>query len=267
MKATGEEEGPLARNRPGNRRKKRCAALLPPLPNKCSCRMAPAEFISLKARGEARVTTIVLAEDHNLVREGLKYLLRSDKTLKLLGDAQDGLTAVDLVERLNPDLLLVDLMIPRLHGLEVIRQVKKRGHTKVIVVSMHSDPPYVNEALRNGASGYVLKDSTSAELLEAIRTVAAGGRFVSAVLTDLVKSSTGKKLNSLAPDIYGTLSARERVVLQFAAEGDTTSAIAKKLYISPRTVETHRAHLMKKLSLRTQTDLVRFAIRRKIIEA
>lgn len=224
--------------------------------------------MSLKTCGEdIVVTTIVLAEDHNLVREGLKHLLRTDKTLRLLGDAQDGLTAVDLVERLNPDLLLVDLMIPRLHGLEVIRQVRKRGHTKVFVVSMHSDPPYVNEALRNGASGYVLKDSTSAELLQAIRTVAAGGRFVSALLSDIVKSSSGKKPNSLATDIYGTLSARERVVLQFAAEGDTTTDIARKLYISPRTVETHRAHLMKKLSLRSQTDLVRFAIRRKIIEA
>src|SRR4051812_21202847 len=110
------------------------------------------------------MTTIVLAEDHNLVREGLKHLLRDDKTLKLVGEAADGLKAVQLVETLQPTILLLDLMIPRLHGLEVIRQTRKLGKTKIIVVSMHSDEPYVMEAFRNGAQGYVLKDSTSREL-------------------------------------------------------------------------------------------------------
>ena len=212
------------------------------------------------------MTTIVLAEDHNLVREGLKHLLRSDKTLKLVGEAEDGLLAVKLVEKLKPDLLLLDLMIPRLHGLEVIRQVRKSGDTKVIVVSMHSDEPYVMEAFRNGAVGYVLKDSTPAELLQAVRSVINGGRYLSPSLSALSINSYLKKLDGIATDIYHKLSARERVVLQLAAEGHPTTVIAKRLYISPRTVETHRANLMKKLSLRSQTDLVRFAIRKKIIE-
>jgi DNA-binding NarL/FixJ family response regulator len=213
------------------------------------------------------VTTIILAEDHNLVREGLKHLLRNDKTLKLVGEAEDGLKALELVEAFKPDILLLDLMIPRLHGLEVIRQVQKFRHTKVIVVSMHSDEPYVLEAFRNGALGYVLKDSTPGELLQAIRLVANGSRFLSPALSDLAIHAYLKRLDGIAADIYSTLSARERVVLQLAAEGHSTAEIAKQLYISPRTVETHRANFMKKLSLRSQTDLVRFAIRKKIIEA
>ena len=212
------------------------------------------------------MTTIVLAEDHNLVREGLKHLLRQEKTLQLVGEAADGIKALELVETLQPDLLLLDLMIPRMHGLEVIRRVRKDRDTKVIVVSMHSDEPYVVEAIRNGASGYVLKDSTSAELLHAIRAVAAGNRYLSPALSDLTINAYLKKLDGIVSDIYSTLSARERVVLQLAAEGHNTATIAKELFISPRTVESHRSNLMKKLSLHSQTDLVRFAIRKKIIQ-
>jgi DNA-binding NarL/FixJ family response regulator len=213
------------------------------------------------------VTTVLLVEDHNLVREGMRALLQHDDTLKLVGEAEDGMKAVKLVETLKPDILLLDLMIPRLHGLDVIRQVRKSAGTKIIVVSMHSDEPYVMEAFRNGALGYVLKDSTSMELLHAIRTVVGGGHYISPKLSDLSLKAFLKKLNGAASDVLGTLSARERVVLQLSAEGNDTPHIAKRLFISPRTVESHRANLMKKLSLRSQTELVRFAIRRKIIEA
>jgi two-component system response regulator NreC len=213
------------------------------------------------------MTTIVLADDHNLVREGLKHLLREQTAFKLVGEAKDGLEAVKLVEKLEPTILLLDLMMPRLHGLEVIRQVRKRTKTKVIVVSMYSDEPYVMEAFRNGATGYVLKDSTGSELVDAIRTASAGGRYLSPALSDLAISAYLNKLDNIVSDIYRTLTARERVVLQLAAEGTTTAEIAKRLYISPRTVETHRANVMKKLSLRSQTELVRFAIRKKIIAA
>jgi len=216
---------------------------------------------------EKNVTTIVLADDHNLVREGLKHLLMDESSLKLVGEARDGMEAVEMVEKLRPNILLLDLMMPRLHGLEVIRQVRKSGRTQVIIVSMYSDEPYVVEAFRNGAMGYVLKDSTSAELLQAIRGVQAGNRYLSPSLSDLAVCAYLKKVNGLGSDTYSTLTARERVVLQLAAEGRSTAQIAKELFISPRTVESHRANMLKKLALRSQTDLVRFAIRKKIINA
>lgn len=213
------------------------------------------------------MTTIVLADDHNLVREGLKHLLTDEKTFKLVGEARDGMEAVEMVERLRPNVLLLDLMLPRLHGLEVIRQVRKTTKTHVIIVSMYSDEPYVIEAFRNGAMGYVLKDSTGAELLQAIRGVESGNRYLSPSLSDLAIHAYLKKVDGIVSDIYHTLTAREREVLQLAAEGRSTAQIAQELFISPRTVETHRANVMKKLSLRSQTDLVRFAIRKKIIAA
>src|ERR1051325_6390737 len=165
------------------------------------------------------MTTIVVAEDHGLVREGLKRLLQDDKSLKLVGETGDGIATVALVEKLRPDVLLLDLVIPRLHGLEVIRQVRKAGKTKVIAVSMYSDEPYVMEAFRNGASGYVLKDATTAEFLKAIRTVVRGGRYISPALTDLPIDTYLKTLEGVIQDIYSTLSARERLVLQLAAQG------------------------------------------------
>lgn len=213
------------------------------------------------------MTTIVLADDHNLVREGLKHLLADESSLKLVGEARDGLEAVELTEKLQPRVLLLDLMLPRLHGLDVIRRVRRNTSSHVIVVSMYSDEPYVLEAFRNGAMGYVLKDSTSAELLQAIRGVESGNRYLSPSLSDLAIHAYLKKVDGVATDSYDTLTAREREVLQLAAEGRTTAQIAKELFISPRTVETHRANVLKKLFLRTQTDLVRFAIRRKIIPA
>lgn len=213
------------------------------------------------------MTTIVLADDHNLVREGLKRLLADEKTFKLIGEAKDGVEAVEMVEELHPAILLLDLMLPRLHGLEVIRQVRKTSRCRVIVVSMYSDEPYVAEAFRNGAMGYVLKDATGAELLRAIRSVEAGTRFISPSIADMALNVCLKKGGGAAADVYQTLTAREREVLQLAAEGRNATQIARDLFISPRTVETHRANVMKKLALRSQTDLVRFAIRKKIINA
>jgi two-component system, NarL family, response regulator NreC len=212
------------------------------------------------------MTTVVLAEDHSLVREGLKSLLQRDPALKVIGEAGDGLQAIGLVETLKPDILLLDLMIPRMHGLEVLREVQKLHATKIVVVSMHANEPYVSEAFRNGAAAYVLKDATSAELLQAIRAVLSGNRYLSPALAEIAVDLRLKKLATNKPDVYSTLSARERSVLQMSAEGHSSARIGKMLYISRRTVESHRANLMKKLSLRSQTDLVRFAVRKKIID-
>jgi DNA-binding NarL/FixJ family response regulator len=210
------------------------------------------------------MTTIVVAEDHTLVREGLNSLLARDPTLKVVGEAKDGEQAVKMVEKLKPRVLLLDLMIPRVHGLDVLRQVRNLRTTKVVVVSMHADEPYVSEAFRNGAGGYVLKDSSVTELLKAIRTVVSEQRYVSPSLEPLIWSAMQSK-RATEIDVCSTLSPRERLVLQLGAEGNSSAQIGKKLFISRRTVESHRANLMKKLSLKSQTDLVRFAIRKKLI--
>lgn len=212
--------------------------------------------------------TIALAEDHHVVRQGFKLVLAAESDFKLVGEAADGLEAVKLVEEKKPGIILLDLMIPRLHGLEVVRQLH-RDHpaTKVIILSMHADEPYVMEALRNGASGYVLKDCTAVDLVQAVRTVAAGRRYLSPALAERALTGYVEHPGASDLDVYDTLTNRERLVFQLAAEGKTSAEIAAALFISPRTAETHRANLMRKLSLRSQTDLVRFAIRRGIIAA
>ena len=210
--------------------------------------------------------TIVLAEDHHMVRQGLKLVLEQEKNFRLVGEASDGLEAIRLVETVKPGVLVLDLMIPRLHGLDVTRHVRKNcPATRVIILSMHADEPYVMEALRNGAAGYVLKDSTGGDLVKAVREVNAGKRYLSPTLAERAVNGYLEKPGESDLDIYDTLTNRERLVLQLAAEGNTSGEIATKLFISPRTAETHRANLMRKLGLRSQTDLVRFAIRKKVI--
>lgn len=202
---------------------------------------------------------IALAEDHKLVREGIKALLSNESSFELVGEASDGLQAVEIVEKAKPDVLLLDLRIPRLHGIEVLRQIREQGETRVVVVSMHSDEPYVIEALKNGVSGYVLKDCAPAELIQAIRTAAGGGQYLCESLRQKAISATLKRL---VPGVQGPqLTKRELMVLELAAEGKTSSEIAKTLFISRRTAEAHRANLMKKLGLKTQTDLVLYAVR------
>jgi len=210
--------------------------------------------------------TIILAEDHHLVRQGFKLVLSAESDFKLVGEAADGLEAVQLTEKKKPNVLLLDLMIPRLHGLDVTRQVRKESpDTKVLILSMHADEPYVMEALRNGACGYVLTDCTGADLVQAVRTVLAGRRYLSPVLAERALTGYVEHPGTSDLDVYETLTNRERLVLQLAAEGKTSAEIATALFISPRTAETHRANLMRKLALRSQTDLVRFAIRRGLI--
>jgi DNA-binding NarL/FixJ family response regulator len=206
---------------------------------------------------------IALAEDHKLVREGLKALLKNEPAFELVGEASDGLQAVEIVEKHKPDILLLDLRIPRLHGIEVLRQIRDQHETRVVVVSMHSDEPYVVEALKNGVSGYVLKDCPPAELILAIRTAASGGQYLCESLRQKAISATLKRL---VPGVQGPqLTKRELLVLELAAEGKTSSEIAKSLFISRRTAEAHRANLMKKLGLKTQTDLVLYAVRNGLI--
>jgi len=213
------------------------------------------------------MNTVILADDHDVVRRGVRSLLEAAAGFKVVAEVADGLGAVQAVEKLKPTLLFLDLSMPRLHGLEALRQVRAASpHTKVLVLSMHNDEPYVIEALRAGAMAYILKGSESTEIIHAAGEVLAGRRYLSAPLSERAITA----LSNQTPDQSDPLNAltpREREVLSLAAEGLSTSEMAEKLFISPRTAETHRTNLMQKLGLQSQTDLVRFAIRRGLIQA
>ena len=212
------------------------------------------------------MTTILLADDHHVVRKGMRAVLEAEPDFNLVGEASDGLETVQLVEHLRPDVLVLDLMMPGLNGIEVARQVGKRSpQTRVLILLMHANEDYVLEALRNGATGYVLKDTGMAELVKAVREVAAGRRYLSPVLAKRAIDAYVRQTQESTLDRYETLTDREREVLHLAAEGLTNAKVADRLSISPRTAESHRNNMMRKLGLRTQTDLVLYALRRGII--
>jgi two-component system, NarL family, response regulator NreC len=232
---------------------------------KCGpARRQNAPAAAMKGEGHSG-TTLIVVDDHAIVREGIIALLSADPTIQVIGESSEPGAAIPLVNRLHPDILLLDLVLRDKHGLDVLRNV--RGKTKVIILSMRADELYVAEALHFGAAGYLLKEATSGELLEAIRTVAKGGLYLS---SNLNKKTVNELLNSFktgnhSRDPYITLTARERTILPLAAEGLTSAIIGEKLSISARTVEVHRSRLMKKLGLKSQTELVRYAARKKLV--
>lgn len=210
-------------------------------------------------------TTVVLADDHVIVRQGIKSLLE-DSGIHVIGEASDGLEAVNLVETLNPDFLICDINMGAMNGLEVTRRVVKQfPQIKIIILSMFGDDSYVIEALRAGAIGYVLKGSTSTDLLQAIKDAIDGKHHLSETLSERAIDNYIQKVTSASPEPFDTLSIREREVMQMVVQGMTSAEIGKKLFISPRTVDIHRANLMRKLGLRTRIDLVQIAQRQGIL--
>jgi two-component system, NarL family, response regulator NreC len=211
--------------------------------------------------------TVALADDHEIVRRGVRSVLQADGRFEVVAEVADGLAAVQAADKHHPQLFFLDLSLPRLHGLEALRQIRLVSpSTRVLVLSMHNDEPYVIEALRAGAWAYILKGSESEEIVKATQDVLAGRRFLSAPLSEWAITALAVKTPD-SSDPYNTLSPREREVLQLAAEGLGNTEIAEKLFISSRTAETHRANLMRKLNLQNATDLVRYAIRRGLIQA
>ncbi len=214
-----------------------------------------------------REITIMLADDHRIVRQGLHALLRAEPDFNVIGEANDGLEVLELVRKLNPDVVVLDLMMPGLNGLEAARQLNKQmPQTKIIILSMYDDEGFVLEALTNGVSAYVLKDAGSSDLIQAVREVVAGHRYLSPPLSDRAIEAYEQMARAGTMDKYETLTTREREVLQLSAEGHTNSEIATRLGISVRTAETHRSKLMHKLGVHTQADLTRYAIRRGVIK-
>jgi DNA-binding NarL/FixJ family response regulator len=210
--------------------------------------------------------SIVFADDHPVVRRGMQALLEAERDFSIAGVAADGLEALSLTERLKPTVLVLDLMMPGLGGLELLRILRERApRTRIVILSMHSSSAFIAQALQNGAIGYVLKECTEENLVRAVREAAAGRRFLSPPVTEIAINAYIEQSKSGSFDPHDTLTARQREVLQLVAEGRTSAEIGARLNISQRTVENHRAALMQKLGLQNQAELIRHAIRHGLI--
>lgn len=207
-------------------------------------------------------------DDHPIVRQGLRTLLESEPGWEVIGEASDGRSAVEMITQQQPDVAVVDVILPDLNGLEVIQQVVERvSLTRVIMLSMHAHESYVAQALQCGASAYVLKATSTANLVTAIREALVGRRYLSPPLTQQSIDDYIQRVSQANQpvDRYLLLTRREREVLHLIVEGHTNNQIAKRLSISPRTVETHRANLMRKLQLQTSSELHHYAHRRGLV--
>jgi two-component system response regulator NreC len=217
-------------------------------------------------KGESMPVRVVIADDHPIVRKGLRDLLEEEPGIRVVGEAEDGTKALAEIQRLKPDIAIIDMMMPGHNGLEVIRQAKIFfPGMNIIVLSMNSNDAYVLEALKRGASGYILKETGPSELIKSVKVVLSGEIFLSAQLPEYLLYEYNQISDNHLSDPYESLTNREREIFQLAAEGLTSSEIAERLCISHRTVELHRSNFMEKLSLRHQTDLVRYAIKRGIL--
>jgi two-component system response regulator NreC len=209
---------------------------------------------------------ILLADDHTVVRQGLRKVLEERPEWQVVAEAGDGRDAVRLAEQHRPDVAVVDVAMPLLNGIEATRQITKRApQTKVLVLSMYSDEAYVTQMLKAGATGYLLKDSADVDLLEAVQAVSQGKSFFSPAVARLMSDDYARQRGDNAVDRYESLSEREREIFQLVAEGKTNKEIAALLFISPSTVETHRARIMEKLDLHSAAEIVLYAVRRGVI--
>jgi len=200
-----------------------------------------------------------------MVRQGVRALLETEHDFAIIGECGDGLEAVKLVERLVPDVLVLDLMLPSLNGLDVVSHVREKSlPTRVVILTMHANEAYVLEALRNGAYGYVLKDAPFDELVTAIREVHSGRKYVCRPLSEIRIKDYLTKSNERQLNRFETLTARQREVVQLVAEGKSSREIGRLLGISRRTVETHRAQAMRIFGVNKQTELVRFVLQKGV---
>lgn len=211
--------------------------------------------------------SIVLADDHTILREGLRALLTADSNFEIVGEARDGREAVRCVEKLGPDLLLMDLSMPRMSGMDAIREIKKRyPETKIIALTVHKTEEYLLTTLQAGADGYVLKDATHDELMLAIKNVMGGKSYLSPGVSEkVIEGYLEGKENNRSLSSWESLSQREREVLKLIAEGYKNKEIADDLCISLKTVEKHRANLMKKLDLHNAAALTVYAMDKGLI--
>lgn len=206
-------------------------------------------------------TRVLLADDHTLVRAGLRKLLESIPDVEVVGEANDGLVVLDMAAQLQPDLIVMDIGMPGLSGLEATSRLSKSWpKMSVLILSMHQSEEYVRQALRDGAAGYLLKDAAPLELELALNAVLSGTTYLSAAVSKGVMSDYVQRLRSDRPPV-ALLTPRQTEVLQLIAEGHSTKEIARRLDVSVKTVDTHRSHLMRQLDIHEVTGLVRYALR------
>jgi DNA-binding NarL/FixJ family response regulator len=212
---------------------------------------------------------VFLADDHTLFREGVRALLERQPTITVVGEAGDGREALKRIEETAPDLVIMDIVIPGLNGIEVTRQIKKtRPDLKVLVLSMYDDQEYAYEVLQAGASGYIQKDTVGQELINAIEVVSRGGCFLCPSIATKVVEHYVRRTDESGPAAPpGELTPREREVLQLVVEGNSNAQVGARLGISPKTVEVHRSRIASKLAIRDLPGLVKYAIRKGLIRA
>ena len=209
------------------------------------------------------MTRVLLADDHKILRQGLRTLLEQEKDIQIVGEADNGRSSVKLTGELAPDVVIMDVAMPDLNGIDATRRITEADpRTRVLALSMHSDGRYVKGMLQAGARGYILKDCAAEELTHAIRTVMAGQVYVSPGVTGTIVNDYVRQLT--AADEPAILTRREREVLQLLAEGGSTANIAAGLNLSVKTIETHRKRIMDKLDLRSIAELTKYAIREGI---
>jgi len=210
---------------------------------------------------------VLIADDHDIVRTGVHHLLSQSDEIEVAGEAADGRAAVQMAEQLKPDVVLMDIAMPNLNGMEAAAQIaRKHPAIGIIMLSMHEEVDYVVRALEAGVRGYLLKESAQEDLLRAVRTIHDGGTYFSAAIEQILSEHPGKELRARGlSDSYAMLTEREREILQLIAEGKSNKEAASVLGLSPYTIETHRTHIMQKLGLHNTAEIVLYAVRKKVV--
>ena len=210
---------------------------------------------------------VLIADDHTILRQGIKALLDNQAGIEVIGEAKDGREALTLIEDLLPDVILMDIAMPGLNGLEATRRIKKKfPKIKVLVLTMYTNEEYVFQILKAGANGYLVKETAFQDLISAIRAVYRDEAFMSPSISKKVINRYTQRVRDTNDTTGDMLTTREREILQLIAEGSSSKKIAEALFISPKTVETHRTHIMDKLNIHNRTDLVKYAIRTGIVD-